>query len=488
MKETKKKKSLPHRGSDTETVNVDEEGRETVTKLVFVEEHADFSKYRRPDGTFAYLTHDEVMVPFTFEWDNNDVKSFWETIFAPTMHRYMTQEVRRATLSGPRDDFRTFLRETLTDPDEADELFWCVRCEDPTYCDDGNIVQGGDFVCDSCINDHGYEACDSCGLYDDDTSATVGGGSVCSVCRDANYTFCDHCDAYRHNQHEDEHAHEIESGECCASPAMEFTMRNDGNEPLANDVRTAITLPSSGEIDEVGIARIRNYLSYHMGYTMSDLVPEIGPKWQTKEGNWPKRLSRVAYAKHKVKVPTNVLSEIGNIAAAHSNSADFAIEITRDLNLSPGEFANSSSCWWNGYIAGRCALKTNGGFAIRTFSSARGYDQVSGRSWVMPLRLIGRGYNLRPTFDAMTPEALVTFNGYGDLEGYNAARILAHMTGWTYRKIGFICEPMYVNAGGYLIAPEELAQHYTDGSMRLKVEPHAHLYTTEQESENGHVA
>lgn len=96
----------------------------------------------------------------------------------------------------------------------------------------------------------------------------------------------------------------------------------------------------------------------------------------------------------------------------------------------------------------------------------------------MPLRrdLFGK---LSPTFDTITPDAFVTFNGYGDLGGYAPARILSHMAGWTYRKIEFTCSPMYINAGGYLVAPEEIAAPFTDRQLNLSVSQHSSLYERE---------
>jgi len=83
-------------------------------------------------------------------------------------------------------------------------------------------------------------------------------------------------------------------------------------------------------------------------------------------------------------------------------------------------------------------------------------------------------------FDTMTPDAFIVFNGYGDLSGYGPARIMAHMAGMTYRKVAFTCTPMYVNGEqGYLVAPEALAEKYTDGRLSLTVPQHADLYDTE---------
>ena len=149
-------------------------------------------------------------------------------------------------------------------------------------------------------------------------------------------------------------------------------------------------------------------------------------------------------------------------------------------------------------------------FGMRTFKTEVGYNNVeyrnvTGRAWVMPLKLTGKNQPgprdpnlcsdpvccpppepvagapaLAPTFDTMTPDAFIVFNGYGDLSGYGPARIMAHMAGMTYRKVAFTCSPMYVNGEqGYLVAPEALAEKYTDGRLNLSVPQHADLYDTE---------
>jgi hypothetical protein len=160
------------------------------------------------------------------------------------------------------------------------------------------------------------------------------------------------------------------------------------------------------------------------------------------------------------------MSEVGTIARDHSKAAAFEVDVTRDLNRSPDYFYHDDSCWWGGMSESRCALKTNGGFGLR---SLRG-QSVSGRAWVMPLRDCG---GLVPTLDTETPDAFIVFNGYGDLAGYAPARIMAGMAGWTYKKIAFSCDPMYINAGGYLVAPEHIIQD--TANLRLSVPQHAHL-------------
>lgn len=343
--------------------------------------------------------------------------------------------------------------------------------------------------------------CDHCGRarwqaeLDDSGATTLAGERICESCRYGEFSFCEACDGLYHYDDADEHDHDEGEDEyaydgCCSSPQPVFRIRNDGAPPLANDTRVTVTLPA-GEISAEGITAIRRYLEeeasihYRKGditgsgklYDLSCQIEDrVGVQWQTRAGNFTKRLSAVAYKQHGLKLTVSQLSQVGVLAREHSKSVDMAVEVTRKLNLSSGAFYNEGSCWWGSYGESRCALKTSGGFALRSFAPVGG--GVTGRAWVMPLRLSESGC-LTPTFDTETPDAFVVFNGYGVLDGYTAPRIVAHMAGWTYKKIGFSCDPMYINANGYLVAPEEIAQRTSE--LYLEVRRHSDLYETEKE-------
>jgi hypothetical protein len=296
---------------------------------------------------------------------------------------------------------------------------------------------------------------------------------------------------------------------CCRSPQKEFAVRHDGHPPLANDALTTITLPE-GLITRDGLGKIREYLvglarvmpyrseeSYQLQVMAVTLEDTLGNQWQTPQGNYAKRLGSHAYKTRQVKLAPEVLAHVGSIARDHSKPVDVAIAVTRQLNQPSVNFGNPGSCWWSNYSYSRCALKTNGGFGLRAFTEMAvaaapslrnplGRDKheqaVSGRAWVMPLRRRMTGSRqLVPTFETVTPDAFVVFNGYGSLKDYAAPRVMAHLAGWTYRKIEFSCDPMYVNPGGsYLVAPEELTEAYAGGwALRLSVLQHSALFDDE---------
>ena len=369
-------------------------------------------------------------------------------------------------------DFREYLRTLVSDPDTIDEITFCESCNNPDWDDDMHSASGGNVtICESCWDDW-YE-CYQCEYRfpPGDLTETLDGNSVCSHCIRDYYTYCDHCDGYRHDE-DDNHDHNADCG--CYSPQQAFTVRNDGESPLKSDTRISVTLPA-GYISDEGICAIARYLRQHDHHNLSYYLAKLGNKWQEKGGNYAKRLSRLAYTDFQVKLSPEVMSQIGCIARDHSNAASVTIDITRDLNQDADYFYHGDSCWWGSHSESRCALKTNGGFGMRSFDDR---DSISGRAWVLPLKADLYG-ELSPTFNTITPDAFVVFNGYGALSGYTGARILSHMTGWTYRKIEFKCSPMYINAGGYLIAPEDIASKYTDGSLYLSVSQHAGLHERE---------
>jgi hypothetical protein len=371
-------------------------------------------------------------------------------------------------------EFLDHLRGLVRDPDEIDEISFCGNCDTPEWDDDLNSAASGTIsICESCWDDWSscYE-CDDRFPYDD-LYETLEETHVCERCRDRFYSYCEHCDGYYPDAYAGDHEHD-DDGCDCESPQLEFAIRNDGCAPLANDTRVTVTLPA-GAISDEGLKAIRQYLGYQGLWDLSYGLAQLGNAWQTRNGNYAKRLSRLAYQSYQIKLSQEVMSEVGNIARNHSTEVSVDIEVTRDLNMSAEDFYHEGSCWWTSYSESRCALKTNGGFGLRSFSS---YGAVNGRAWVMPLRQDESG-RLRPTFNTGTPDAFVVFNGYGALDGYAAPRIIAHMAGWTYRKIDFSCDPMYVNAGGYLIAAEDIAEPYTDGELCLDVSQHASLFERE---------
>lgn len=369
----------------------------------------------------------------------------------------------------------------------TDAVGFCAACSGANWDDVLTQETADGYVCDDCADDK-YTECPCCSKLLSNTAMQASGhytladDLVCEPCIESSYSFCEPCNGYYPDDDADEHDHEEadDSGDlCCESPALTFRVRN-GSGMLASDVLAEVELPT--RISREGIGAIRRLLcdqddrSFQQlaYYAMDDLAAE----WQTKQGNYPKRLSQLAYKRLALKIPPEVLAQVGNIARDHSKAAGTVrVAVTRNLNMSAGDFGHSESCWWGSYFESRCALKTNGGFGLRSFD---GDGCVTGRAWVMPLRhryTARQVGNLIPTFDTENPDAFIVFNGYGELSGYAAARVMTQLSGWTYKKTDFSCEPMYVNSGGYLVAPEETMQGTRN--LHLRVPQHSDLYETE---------
>jgi len=190
------------------------------------------------------------------------------------------------------------------------------------------------------------------------------------------------------------------------------------------------------------------------GVQLADLInPEYGfdSRYQTKEGNFPKRVAKLLINLHNLKLTESLMSEIGNIAQRYtSKPGTYRLSITRNLNLPRTEFVNGDSCWWSSYWWSRCNLKSLGGFGLRTWEMGRyGEEKPVGRAWMVPLGLT-RGV-LVPAPEALPAEAYVVFNGYGPhntrLDSLEFARMVALLTGKSYRKIDFMVNHhlMYIN-------------------------------------------
>ena len=424
-------------------------------------------------------------------WSDFDLRFAW--FAAKVEHR---KRVGLFYSKPDREEFVVQIRQEIADYADHD-VAWCENCEEPTDADEAAVVNGGDaYACPTCY-DENYRACDDCGnvVHYEETHPVQGGDLVCSRCQGSNYTWCDECDVYYHDVYSDEHQHS--DGCDCESPAQHFTMRNDGQPAIHEDELFTIGLPA-GTISDEGMRsimslvrnemynvvmpgpgmgteeeRVAAYAERDKWYLLAFDVYKMNAQWQTKEGNFTKRLSKLAHKTQGLKLTPEMLSQIGNIARDNSQGAEVQVEMTRNLNLSAEDFYHEDSCWWQSYSESRCSLKNNGGIGMRTFDEN---NTVQGRAWVMPMRLVDG--NLRPTFDSMTPDAFVVFNGYGDLSGYVPARIVAQMAGMTYRKIGFRCSPMYVNGdSGYLVAPESITS-VTD-SLHLNSDAHSNLFYAE---------
>lgn len=400
-----------------------------------------------------------------------------------------------ASQSWVRDDFITHLTELLEDtddPDGADALEWCTDCENPIDEADAVTIHDGDLICQTC-RDENYFQCEDCDeIYHHDNECYMESleRRVCdNGCSDY-YSFCDECEGYYRT------SDYVSCPNCpdvcnCGPYQTQFTIRNDGHDPLPNDTRVEIGMPS-GVIAQEGMEAIAEYLQSHSpyrnrrycditpddpGHAIADLacdVADIGDEWQTKRGNFTKRLSQHAHKKG-VKLSPEIISTIGNIAREHSQGFSVFVEFTRELNMGPEEFAHEDSCWWGEYGESRCMLKSSGGLAIRSFVDEDDC-RVTGRAWIVPLKVVEHG--VEPTFDLDKADGFIVTNGYEALPMLTAGRILAHMLGLTYAKVPFGMEHAWINSDHSVLvaSPEVIETIKSRGGVRVMGAYHSDLH------------
>lgn len=311
-------------------------------------------------------------------------------------------------------------------------------------------------------------------------------GDICQSCADELY-WCDDCEQwsdYPHEHDDDDDA----NFSCCSVPEPEFSFPAPGadHETIANDRQFPVT-SAGGVISADGMGEVYNYLSRTNRHPQlwdliygEDSTVYVGPEWTTKAGNFPKRVAK-RYLQAGLKLSTEQLAEIGNIARRHTSSGEtYMVAFTRDLNAPASEFLHNGSCWWTSESQSRCLLKQYGGLAMRTWSVGESTrlsttscqcescvrdatrvpvaaGRLRSRAWVLPLAQSGE-LPLCATSDALTADVFVLFNAYG-LDGYEQARLLAQITGKSYRKIEFRFGNAYINNGnGFLIASPQRCQ------------------------------
>ena len=334
----------------------------------------------------------------------------------------------------------------------------CAHCGEPTWTDDGCLDADGALVCQDCEPEcYRCEKCED--LYRDDCDMTwIGDGRYCRSCRDQHFSYCENCSEWYHDDESAEHEHERDDDCWCEAPLQTFAFPANGQGSIAQDKRLQVELPA-GVIDPRGIEEIieavwralHSDTSCPLTYPdLSRAVEQLDPTWHGDRGKFTRRLSTTLYQQHNVKLPPGLLSIVGNLARQHSSSTKaWQVEFTRDLNQESEAFYNEDSCWWGDYSSSRCALKNWGGLGMVSYPDAWAH-YPSGRAWVQPLN-----EQLEPTHDAFDAHSYLVYNGYGNLEGHTAARIVAHLTSRTYRRVQCDLPPQYVNGDtGYLISDQ----------------------------------
>lgn len=482
------------------------------------DDQSGYSVWEGRDGTRHYLA-DRLYGAIPTWWRGG--RAAWQAMATMPMDELtLDQAIHAAKV----DDLTLIEARTLVIEGEHDNMADCdcLRHEGSTVCEvgEGHTVDDG-LWCKACVEkgvDEGaIHLCARCDDYST-TCMGVGGSCGCQRCYENHGAYCEACDERywvaeeNHEHDEDEDDDRDQSGDCCDSPMMEFTLpihpgaalydtlvseQSDTHlgtdEPvLHNDVTYDVVIPG-GKIRDDEWQAIRTLLAdiVTVEYPMPEseipfagsninykLIREINgvhalvsreykPKGQAV---YAKRLRAAIYNKTKeiygvdraVSLTPGQVSQIGMLARKGSDPLELQVEVTRDLDLPAWEFSHPESCWWTDYSHSRCTLKSNAGFGIRSFGYKEGYGdmmQPTGRAWVYPCKVDHHDV-LTPTFG--TPDAYVVFNGYGALQEENGAKALAHALGLSagLTVYSFYGENMYVNGNSARIvaSPETLAR------------------------------
>lgn len=182
--------------------------------------------------------------------------------------------------------------------------------------------------------------------------------------------------------------------------------------------------------------------------------------WQVERGEYRGKFTTRAAAywrkEHDVKVDQSVLTELGNIARAHTEtSATYTFEFVNRLDWNRGDFGDPNSCLWTMYANGRMSMQDNGVWAVRF------YDEQ------------GKGY-ARAWFYVVT-DWYIVWNGYG-LMTQVIARVVSQFLSLNYKQIdlsnyGEDAGAVYINGGtGYAIGTWEALDDMWEYDFEFYVE------------------
>lgn len=338
-----------------------------------------------------------------------------------------------------------------------DYVVRCVDCDDAICCDCFVFFPSVDHVpstplCPSCQENRSW--CSTCSTF-----LPYEAAHDCDVCGES---YCDDDD------------HDCSRIHCCESERPDFRIARPEGEPIVSDTPFALEIPDDMPIPNDTLDGIWNMISCELGLypldldlaVLTDDDGPVGPLWITKRGTFPKRLSSYIYKAHGTKIPSDLLSRVGDMARTGAIPAGTVnLEITRRLNEGPKYFAHEESCWWGSYGESRCLLKQIGGFGLRSLPNLEPCNSdPEGRAWVVPVAR--RDDSPTPWLPSHEDDAdgWLLFNGYGGLAEYRAVRLWATVLGLSYKKIDFYADHMYVNSHtGYLASRQDLL----DGAMRV---------------------
>lgn len=172
-----------------------------------------------------------------------------------------------------------------------------------------------------------------------------------------------------------------------------------------NDLGTWQHVPSRDVAAIIKLLLKENFLQPHE--SVDDLYVKFSKQkwsyfswnWETKQhslsGTLPKRLSKLFYEVKGMKMPPEMLTQIGNLAARSLLRADnLVVDFTRQLDWGNGDFGDDGSCYWGDHWMCRGTIEYAGGGAMRYYRHEVLEDEIAkrqvniysglGRAWMVP--------------------------------------------------------------------------------------------------------
>lgn len=362
---------------------------------------------------------------------------------------YYTQTIVCRYCNGrrSREDFTGFEDPgngsvTMCNSCHTEQVTACQICESPFIRANGRRIGRTDqYVCRTCTPRLSH--CRSCGgrFLPGSLRAAADGTEHCEECL----------------------KRYIPRGSLCLPRTLEFVVKNyDGEHEFCSEKVHRIEM-GSGFVDAEGIMSIQKLLANHR-------LPYIFPPdfdWSTvtKQGRVTTRIAKWMKENAEKKLPKELISEIGNLAAQHTcRDTQFNVLFTSDVNgRTPSWYLNSNSCWWQSSSFSRCAFKEWSGFCIAIMPDDDPSKIPLGRCWAMPMSAGNKASK-----DFNDPLHFL-FNVYSINNRYTLAdfaRILAFMRGGTYRRAkaaNASNDHMYINGkAGYVVGPKETIRGMTE--------------------------
>jgi len=189
---------------------------------------------------------------------------------------------------------------------------------------------------------------------------------------------------------------------------------------------------------------------------------EMEWQWQTKRGNFPKRLQRWLAIKGFKNLDPSIMASVGATGNRYigdiSKSDPYYFKfVPPPFNWRDGQYGKERSCWWTQNQKEYWQEMNGSGVCFYKSGEDMSHNNGIGRLW------IGNG----------PKDTLMTFNGYynnSEKENWtlNLTQVVATFLGLTYRKIRLSCQGMHVNSDmGYLLGTGSLLSEAVE-SLKLE--------------------